>query len=135
MAAVRTSTSHLTPSERKRAYCNCSVDGSDEDRTRQKTRDEIAGNEQQDGAHDTGKVGQERAREHCGRCIGGVEGRNADDEPEQNTDPETGPGDEHGRGGRRHPVNIATPAGEVFIKLGHGQYTPQQHGEESGRSG
>jgi hypothetical protein len=58
----------------------------------------VTGDEQQDGAHDAGEVGQERDRQRCGRGVGGVEGRDADDKPEQDAGPEGDPGDERGRG-------------------------------------
>jgi len=50
------------------------IDGSDEDRTGQETRDESAGDKQQGGPYDASKVGQKRARQHGGRRVGGVEG-------------------------------------------------------------
>jgi len=48
MAAESTSTSHLTPSDRKRAYWSCGVDRGDKDRAGEEAGEQAADDEDND---------------------------------------------------------------------------------------
>ena len=101
------------------------IDGSDEDGTRQKARAQRAGNEQDGRPNNAGQVGLECTGQRRSRCIGGIKGRYADDQPQQDAAPKGDSGNQSGGGSGWRPIAVAASVCEALIQSDRGKSMPQ----------
>src|SRR5580698_3640061 len=109
------------------------VDRPDQHRARKKACDDRAGDEQNDRTNGMREVREHEERNLRLSRIGGVEGRDTDEEAEDNAGPESSPRNECRGAMRRSPIAYvaALVAGDTLVKL-HGSENAAEKRRESG---